>query len=175
MPKSATIKNENDLLVIKCVNEMQVTHVMKSLAASFEREENAEAFYICDVIIAPVESTALFQFLSHIENLRVLDIFKSTMELLGTRELVKFLLKNANCQLTELHMGDNNLTDESVRCLSDALKSENCKLTELNISDNNLTDESGRCLSDALKSENCKLTKLDIAGNELSDALKDDF
>ena len=38
--------------------------------------------------------------------------------------------------------------------------SDNCKLTKLDIGDNNLTHEGAKYLSDALMSDKCNLTKL---------------
>ena len=81
MPKTARIEGkENDLLVIKCVHEMQLIHTMELLAASFKCENDTKGFHLDGVKIAPVESAALFQFLNHVENLNVLQMFNCTME-----------------------------------------------------------------------------------------------
>jgi hypothetical protein len=67
------------------------------------------------------------------------------MEHLAFREFTKLLMKeNENCQLTELLLNKNKLTDEDAKSLSNALISDKCKLTELDIGDNNLTHEGAK-------------------------------
>ncbi|XP_028391956.1 NACHT, LRR and PYD domains-containing protein 12-like [Dendronephthya gigantea] len=190
MPKKRRIDESNDkgLLVIKSVWEMQEDCVMKMIS-SFASEDEDETFTLYELNIAPAESTALFKFLSHIKNLKQLQIILCTVTNIAIRELAEFLkkdnhdLESDNCELIELHVSSNNgLTTEGVKYLSDALKNDNCKLTELNVRNNDLKTEGVKYLSDALKSDNCKLTKLDVSVNGLktegvkylSDALKND-
>ena len=84
------------------------------------------------------------------------------MEHFAFRELAKLLIRNndINCKLTQLGINYNELTDEGVKYLTDALKSGNCKLTHLAIRGNKLTNQGAKYLSDALKNGNCKLTHL---------------
>ncbi|XP_028413777.1 NACHT, LRR and PYD domains-containing protein 3-like [Dendronephthya gigantea] len=186
MPKIRRIDSvDKGLLVIKCVWEMQEDHVME-LISSFACEDDDEEFSLRGLDIAPAESTALFNFLSHIRNLKKLQIYKCSMTNIAIRGLGEFLrndshtLKGNNCKLNELSVGYNSLTAEGAKCLSDALKSNNCKLTKLDVRGNDLKAGGAKYLSDALKSDNCKLTELDIRGNALtikgaeylSDALK---
>ena len=145
MPKTALIQNNKyDLLAIKCVHEMQATGVMKKFAALLGREDVDKSVCLYCLNIAPTESTALFEFLSQIENLHMLKISGCNIEHFATHKLAELLLTSVNCKLTRLDISKNNLTDKSSRSLSEALKNGNCKLTELKISDNNLTDESCR-------------------------------
>ncbi len=74
MPKTGQIGDNNALLVIKCVHEMQNNRVMKSLTTSFWSEDDVEEVCLEHMNIAPAESTALFDFLSDIKNLNVLNI-----------------------------------------------------------------------------------------------------
>ncbi|XP_028391957.1 NACHT, LRR and PYD domains-containing protein 4E-like [Dendronephthya gigantea] len=189
LPKKRRIDESNDkgLLVIKSVWEMQEDRVMKMIS-SFASEDDHETFALFGLNIAPAESTALFKFLSHIKNLKQLQINLCTVTNITIRELAEFLkkdnhdLESDNCELTELDVSNNGLTTEDFKYLSDALKSDNCKLTELDVSYNDLKTEGVKYLSDALKSDNCELTKLNVRVNDLttegakylSDALKSD-
>ena len=38
-------------------------------------------------------------------------------------------LKDSNCTLNSLHLGQNNVTDEGAEYLAEALKHSNCKFT----------------------------------------------
>ena len=190
MPKERRINRSNDkgLLVIKSVWEMQEDRVMEMIS-SFASEDDVETFTLYRLNIAPAESTALFQFLSHIKNLKKLQIINCTLTNIAIRELAEFLkkdnhdLESGNCELTELDVSGNiGFTDEGAKYLCDALKSDNCKLTRLDVRDNGFTAEGAKYLCDALKSDNCKLTELNVSYNDftaegakyLCDALKSD-
>ena len=172
-PKRGVIDGDDSeaLFLIRCAHEIQDARVMQLLAsfAYDENDEEGKTFRLEDIDIAPVESTALFQFLSCIKNLQKLEINNCRMEDVVIRELVtKLLTENSgNSKITELNITNSGLKDEGAKYLSDALKSDNCKLIELDIWGNKLKDDGAKYLSDALKSDNCKLIKLDIWRNEL--------
>ena len=84
MPKTATIKKEN-FLVIKCVHEMQVTRVIREFAAFFGCEVNAEVVSLRKVNIAPAESTTLLEYMDHL--IHVLSVIISAF---STRGYEKF-------------------------------------------------------------------------------------
>ena len=160
--------NNNALFLIKCVHEMQEESVTK-LIASCQLDTFSPSLRASNLNIVPVESTALFEFLSYL-NLYSLSMIDCLNEHLVFREFTKLLMKeNKNCNLTKLDISRNNLTGEDAKYLRDALMSDNCKLTELDISRNNLTDEGTKHLCDALMSDKCKLTKLVLWGNHLTD------
>ena len=177
------IDRPTSLFVIKCVHEMQEVRVMEVITSFMHQGNSRKTFSLFNVNIEPVESTALFEFLSYDKNMHTLHIFGCRMPNSAYRELAKLLIQNNKLRkLTELRILNSPVTDESACYLNNALKSGNCKLTKLMIFNCELTDEGGRYLSDALKSGSCKLTELDIAGNRLteqgarylSDALKSD-
>ena len=190
MPKTGKIykiiRGINALLVIKCVHEMQEIRVMKSLAASFGSENDYEGVGLQHMDIAPAESTALFDFLSYIKNLKMLSISSCQMQHFAFRELAKLLSKDNEITSLKIVGSRVPITAADVKHITDALRSGNCKLTTLDISDNasdnKLTDEGAKYLSDALTSGNCKLTTLinsfnsltDEGAKYLSDALKSD-
>ena len=160
---------------------MQEVRVMEFTASFACKDDSKKPKEFCleNLSIAPVESTALFQFLSCIKNLNKLRIFYCRMEHFAFRKLSQLLITDN--ELTELAIKYSNMTYQHAKHIADALRSENCKLTKLDISRNVLlTDESTKYLSDALQSNDCQLTKLDMAyntlthesGKYLSDALK---
>ena len=114
--------------------------------------------------IAPVDCAGLFQFLSHVKNLLRIDLSGNNI---GCLELAKFLCENN--EVIECNLGRNNINDEGVKHLCDALINENCKLTDLNLALNNINDEGVKHLCDALINENCKLTNLSLGGNNIND------
>jgi Ran GTPase-activating protein (RanGAP) involved in mRNA processing and transport len=145
---------------------MQEESVMKVVASYWD---DGEEVCLDGLNVAPTESTALVEFISYIKNFHKLKVTNCMMEHLAFREFTKLLTKeNENCQLTELHLSKNKLTDEDAKSLSNALISDKCKLTKLDIGSNDLTDEGAKHLSDALMSDKCKLTELDITWNKLT-------
>ena len=71
---------------------------------------------------------------------------------IGCLELAKFLCENN--EVIECNVCRNNINDEGVKHLCDALKNENCKLTNLNV---NISVWVGKYLGDAAKIHNVKL------------------
>ena len=116
---SITKANSNALFLIRCAHEIQDVRVMELLAsfACKENDEEYKTFCLQSVDIAPVESTALFEFLSFIKNLQKLEIGSRRLEDLVIRELAtKLLIENSdNCKLTELDISYNDLKDEGAK------------------------------------------------------------
>ena len=120
-----------------------------------------KAFFFDCLSITPVDSKPLFEFFLFCKHSIQLIFNNSTIQ--GTysyHTMEKSLLnKEGNTVTTFVWLG--GATNESVKCLSNALKGQHNQLTELVLQDmTGITDESVQCLSDALKSENCKLTRL---------------
>ena len=91
--------NSNALFLIRCAHEIQDVRVTELLAsfACKENDEEYKTFRLQNVDIAPVESTALFEFLSFIMNLQKLEIHFCRMNDLVIHELAtKLLIENSN-------------------------------------------------------------------------------
>ena len=78
-------------------------------------------------------------------------------------------LKQSTCQLTTLDLRSNQITDVGVASLSEALKQSTCQLTTLNLESNQITDVGVASLSEALKQSTCQLTTLNLGGNQITD------
>ncbi len=195
--KDVTRKNDIALLAVKCLYELQDFESMKSVVSNFLAGEEGE-LQLKHLNITPIDSTAMFNFLGNIKNLKQLIFYDCTIQgnysynqmqksLFSnptnsitsftwdhdcTDQGVEYLseaLKSNDCKLTELNLVCNAITDQGVKYLSEALKSESCKLTKLNLRRNNITDHGVEYLSEALKSKNCKLAELNLVGNAITD------
>ena len=185
------------LLAVKCLYELQDIEIMKSVSSKLLAGEEGK-LELNNLNIAPIDSTAIFEFLGNCKNLKQLIFADCTIQgNYSYRKMQKLLfsnpantvasficfltyaergveylseaLKSENCKLTELNLESNEITGQEVEYLSEALKSENCKLTELNLGYNGITDQGVKYLSEALKSENCKLTELNLSYTGITD------
>ena len=86
----------------------------------------------------------------------------------GVKHLAEALTNN-NCKLNSLNLHPNLITDEGVKHLAEALTNNNCKLNSLDLSNNNITDEGVKHLAKALTNNNCKLNSLDLVRNNITD------
>ncbi|XP_046843489.1 NLR family CARD domain-containing protein 3-like [Xenia sp. Carnegie-2017] len=184
-------------LGVKCLYELQDKDVMRS--ACTELEKFSQETWIVGVSFTPVDSNALFEFLSECEHITGLSFkkcsfldnhsclpMKNYLLNKGAKNLISltfFLsalgncfwkhlseaLTSKNCILSKLVMTDSNIGDKGAKYLSEALKSKNCKLTKLVMSANNIGDEDANYLSEALRSENCILTELHINYDKIGD------
>ena len=129
--------------------------------------------------VVPIDCPAVMDFVRD-ANVISLTIDFNDVGPLGCKEM-QYSLKDVNCKLTQLDLGNNKIGDQGAAHLSDALKDVNCKLTQLRLVNNEIGYQGAAHLSDALKDVNCKLTLLDLSVNDLgdqgaahlSDALKD--
>ena len=79
-------------------------------------------------------------------------------------------LQDERCQLTDLSLGHDTITDE-VACMlfTDAITKEHCKLTQLDLYLCKMTDKCIPILRTALQDERCQLTRLLVRGDKLSE------
>ena len=134
---------------------------------------NAVVFEHCQ--IGPVDCSAVTNFLKMHNEILMIHLRANKIGCLGCKEISEFLVSfftsvsDGNCKLSSLYLVDNNVTDEGVTYLVEALKHSNCKLNTLNLSFNNVTDKGAECLAEALKHSNCKLNRLHLFKNNVTD------
>ena len=101
--------------------------------------------------------------------LTMLGLFYNNLTDQDIPKIVKFL-QDERCQLTSLSLRQNEIGDEGASMLfKDVLTSEFCKLTQLDLGDCDLTYQCMPDLFKALKDERCQLTSLSLKSNEISD------
>ncbi|XP_046843198.1 NACHT, LRR and PYD domains-containing protein 3-like [Xenia sp. Carnegie-2017] len=184
-------------LGVKCLYELQDKDVLRS--ACTELENFSQKTQIDGVSFTPVDSNAMFEFLSECEHITRLSFhdckfldnhsflpLKNYLLNKGAKNLISLTfsmsafgnyfgkhlseaLTSKNCKLTQLVMDHNYIRGEGAKYLIEALKSENCKLTKLIMDCSSIGDEGAQYLSKALKSGNCKLTELIINYNSIGE------
>ena len=83
-------------------------------------------------------------------------------------EILAEALTHSDCKLQILNLSLNHISNEGVTHLAHALTYSNCKLKSLNLSDNSVNDNGVKDLAEALTHGNCKLTNLNLSGNQVS-------
>ena len=101
-------------------------------------------------------------------NLKTLDIRCNNVGDEGLKS-VSEALQSEECKLQILNISANGITAVGAEHLRIALTSEQCQLRELHLDMNQLTHQGAKHLRDALKSEQCQLTDLYLAENQLTD------
>ncbi|XP_072894925.1 uncharacterized protein [Hemitrygon akajei] len=106
----------------------------------------------------------IFQRFQHCDTIKHLDLENCSSQCEGIQRLGPGLHK---CQ--ELRLGVNELGDSGVKLVSAALKNSECKIQKLWLGDVGLTDSGAEDLGSAL-STNPSLMELDLNGNKLGDS-----
>ncbi|XP_059817124.1 NACHT, LRR and PYD domains-containing protein 3-like isoform X2 [Hypanus sabinus] len=89
-------------------------------------------------------------------------------------KLVSAALRNPECKIQRLWLGDVGLTDSGAEDLASAL-STNPSLTELDLSDNKLGDSGVKLVSAALRNPECKIQRLGLWDVGLTDSGAEDL
>ena len=132
---------------------------------------NAVDFSNCS--LTPVDCTAIVDLLKYNKDIISINLSSNAIGSLGCKEIQKLFAScndnESSCKLSSLNLSQNDITDESIKFLFEALKHSNCKLSSLNLSQNDITDESIKFLFEALKHSNCKLSSLNLSQNDITD------
>ena len=79
-------------------------------------------------------------------------------------------LQDGRCQLTDLDLTDNAISDKGAReVFENGLTNEHCKLTKLRLSNCSLTNQCISSLCKALQDERCQLTDVNLENNAIGD------
>ena len=149
------------LTLLKCIHE---TNESGSVVQSKLEEIGFNAVDFSDCRLAPADCTAVVHFIKRVQQISLINLSVNNIGSLGCVEIVK-LFDNTNCQLRCLNLAHNNIGDEGVKQLSNALA--NSQLSSLNLRDNNIGDEGVKQLSNALV--NSQLSSLNLGENNIGD------
>ena len=149
------------LTLMKCIYE---TKESGSVVQSKLEEIgfNAVDFSACH--LAPADCAAVVHCLNSVQQILLINLFNNNIGSLGCVEIVK-LFDNRNSQLRGLNLLGNNIDDEDVKQLSNAVV--NSQLSSLDLAGNKITDEGVKQLSNAVV--NSQLSSLDLANNKITD------
>jgi Ran GTPase-activating protein (RanGAP) involved in mRNA processing and transport len=101
--------------------------------------------------------------------LKELHLEGSQITSVGISTFCDVLGDEACNQLEALNLGGNNMGDDGVRILCNALRTKQHGLRELHLSLNSLTTESSSWLGQLLNDEHCEITHLTLSGNAVGD------
>ena len=129
---------------------------------------NAADFSNCQ--IGPVECLGLVNLLNS-HSVRSLELTNNNLGPLGCKQIQPLLaISDKKCnhaKLRRLNLHGNEIEDEGVRHLAEALTHSNCKLNSLHLSGNDSISGKGvKHLAEALTHGNCKLNSLHLSGND---------
>ena len=162
--------NQKSLLMMKCFHEYNNEATVEKAAS--ELQKHNEFGGIIDFArcdITPVDCVAISYFMKHLHKLTELDLAENNITDQGVPYLCD-ALKDGHCnKLTKLSLSDNMITDQGVSHLCDELEHEHCKLTKLDLGCNDITDQSVANLCVALINRHCKLTELDLGVDNITD------
>ncbi|XP_078355459.1 uncharacterized protein LOC144640122 isoform X2 [Oculina patagonica] len=166
---SLTNETKQILLLMKCLHEHNNETIVKEAASEVQKNcQFSNSLDLSHCQATPADCTAIVYFIKHLHELTELNLAGNNITDQGVSHL-RDALKDEKCKLTNLKLSTNSITDHGVSHLCDALKDENCKLIKLNLSYNKITDQGVSRLCDALKDVNCKLTKLHLLSNKITD------
>ena len=164
--------HERDLVVTLCYCLHEID-AKDSVIQNKIREIGFNAVDLSNCSLTPVDCTAIVDSLKYNKDIISINLSSNAIGSLGCKEIQKLFAScndnESNCKLSSLNLSANNLPDESIKFLVEALKHSNCKLSSLNLSANNLSDESMEFLVEALKHSNCKLSSLNLSYNNITD------
>ncbi|XP_015766112.1 PREDICTED: protein NLRC3-like [Acropora digitifera] len=153
-------KKDLTLTLMNCIQEINESG---SVVQSKLEEISFNGVDFCRLHLASADCTALVRFIRPVQQISHIDLSRNNIDSLGCVEIVKLFDDDANCQLSGLNLRDNNIGDEGVKQLSNAIV--NSQLRSLNLRHNNITDEGVQQLSNVLGKS--QLSSLDLGFNNI--------
>ena len=154
------IKKYSTLTLVKCIQEINESG---SVVQNKLEEVSFNGVDFCNAYLASADCAAVVRFIRPVQQISHINLSVNNIDSLGCVEIVK-LFDDANCQLSGLNLYQNNIGDEGVKQLSNAIV--NSQLRRLNISANNITDEGVQQLSNVLVKS--QLSSLDLGSNDIT-------
>ena len=151
-----------------CLNEIDVDDPILQIKL---RQIGFNAADFSNCLIGPVECLGLVNLLNS-HSIISLELTKNNLGPLGCKQIQPLLaISDKKCndaKLRRLNLHGNEIEDEGVRHLTEALTHSNCKLNSLNLSYNSISNEGVKHLAEALTHSNCKLNSLNLSYNSIS-------
>ena len=155
------IEKYSGLTLVKCIQEINESgSVVQSKLGGI----GFNAVDFSDVPLLSANFTAVVRFIGRVQQISHINLSTNYIDSLGCVEIVK-LFDDANCQLSGLNLWQNNIGDEGVKQLSNAIV--NSQLRSLNIGLNNITDKGVQQLSNVLVKS--QLSYLHLGNNNITD------
>jgi len=154
------------------LNACKCLYEIDSLVQDKLAEINFNAVVFSDCSLTPVDCAAVLHVIRNAKGILCMKLQRNDIGPLGCVEIVKFFTSDHNKdnnKLTHLDLANNNITDEGLTHLTEALMHHECNLTHLNLLGNNITDEGLKHLTKALMHHECNLTHLDLWDNNITD------
>ena len=118
--------------------------------------------------LTAVDCSSLVNVIGNVQHISHLDLSFNNIGPLGCLEICK-LLKCREFQLSWLNLEENQMTDEGVEYLAEAINNNNCQLRTLYLRANKISDNGAQHLADAISNNNCQLRALTLSANKISD------
>ena len=159
------------LLMMKCLYEYNDDTTAKKAASELQRNERFQGkirLWGCQA--TPVDCTAVVYFFKHLNSVEYkLDLSSNSIAEGGCKELAKLLMEGAP---VTLHIPKNDIPDQGIISLTEAMSSNKCQLKSLNILLNDLmSPEAFLHICEVLKNRNCRLICLRFGESQETDKL----
>ncbi|XP_015779053.1 PREDICTED: nucleotide-binding oligomerization domain-containing protein 2-like isoform X2 [Acropora digitifera] len=154
------IEKYSTLTLVKCIQEINESG---SVVQSKLKEIGLNGVDFSYLHLAPADCTAVVRFIRPVQQISHVHLSVNNIDSLGCVEIVK-LFDDANCQLSGLDIGFNNIGDEGVQQLSNVLVKS--QLSSLYLGFNNIGDEGVKHLSNVL--EDSQLSMLHLGRSNIT-------
>ena len=146
---------------------------LKAIIWPLKTNQQCKTLRLNNNSITSVGASLLADLLDTGKVLQDLSLFHNAIADNGVLSLAR-ILSNSNNTLVELHLGDNQITDQGVQYLAEMLRS-NRSLLSLNLQGNHIKDEGVRILAEVIEKHNSTIETLFLNSNSSLTDLTVDF
>ena len=152
------LKRKGDEKILNMNNQHVGDRYIKALSNGLEYIEHLNNFQLSNNRLTDFGIVSIFNCLNNnlnlMENIIKLNLSNNKIGNLGSEHLINFL-KYDRCVIEELNIENNNLKDNNIIKISNALmKNKFIKLNYLNLGNNDITDNSSKVISNLIFEKN---------------------